>query len=208
MKKLLVILAVITMVFCYTTIAAANTVYFDYMPDGEFTPETPNSDGVTQFSLEADIPFEQFKFGFEYLSGTEEYNDGSEDLDWDGYQVDFGYSFVTNDTSNVAVILGYNSKSFNTDADITGFVLGLDASVELSKNMLFDFGVAFGLNGEISQPGQPDVDTDILNYKLRFTYLFNENMGASLGYRCDSLDPDDDVKSDIKGFTLGFVYKF
>lgn len=208
MKKILVSFTSIIFIFIYTSITAASTVNIEYMARGDWSPKNPATDGITQFNLEVDIPLDQYKLGFEYVSGTEKYQNDSSVCNWDGYQIDLGYSLIKNDTTNMDLVLIYTSKNIDIDNKLSGFLVGLNTYYKVNQNLQIEVGFGFSNNGEMKYRNNLQKDTDILNYKLRLSYMFNPNIGTSIGYRCDTFEPTGDDQQMIKGITVGLVYQF
>lgn len=216
MKKILILFSIATMIFCFTTVAMANTVYLDYMPNGDIEDGfgVPFEES-TQYNYGFDLVFNNFKINAEYFSANAGIKGTSLEYDIKGYDLKTGYVFINNDSTKIAVTLGYSNRDLDPLTSpyksLSSFSMGFDTEFLFNENLLIDFGIAYSFKGDLKPSGiLPIDDVDLFAYKLRFTYLFSESVGVSLGYRYEIVEPEilPFELYETKGLTAGFVYKF
>lgn len=197
MKKLMSVLALVGLMVLTLSCSAfaANQLYFDYIIDGE----VEDAD-LSGFILGGEYQIDSFKVGLEYLTG---------DVKISGYKIDCtqtnikgGYEVAENFYVTLSLLDGEIEKAYDYD----GILLGGELSYDIAENMVFEGALAISIDGEVKAEGQ-SADVDYTIFKLKFTYLFAENIGASFGYNNMEIEGDGE-SIDINYMTLGVTYKF
>ncbi len=216
MKKSVWILALVgCLVLSLSAVTMASNVYVAGFGAGEWENNIIDKDDDLDlgFVLGGDYTFlDKFKVGLEYLSGTQEKADNGKDLDYDSYQVGFGYRLVQKDQFNLDATLAYYNESYDdaADTEIDGVILGVDLGYIFNDKFSLTGSLGFSVDGSIdaSQTSYDGNDADIFIAKVQGNYHFTEEWSGFLGYRYLSSDVDHFDKITNQGLTLGAAYRF
>jgi hypothetical protein len=217
MKKTFLILAMVgCLIFSLSAVAMASNVYVGGLVGGKWDNDMANKDDdLSGYILGGEYNFDKFKIGLEYLSATEEKspmsNSGSSDADYYSYEVKFGYRVLQNDQFTLDAALSYYDQKYdnNSDVEISGVVIGADASYKFTDKISLAGSIGFSVDGTAEVKGLSDMDTDILIGKIQGNYNFTDNIAGFVGYRYVSADIDSPGdKLTNSGATVGVSYTF
>lgn len=222
MKKLVVLVLTVCMVLAFTSIVLADNggnVYVDYMLNGNLKCDIESSllgDSNGDFdaslvNIGFDYLLNNFKFGAEYRNGT---IDASEEADYTVLKLMGGYRVIDNDSFKLDIKGEYNdvTTDLSRKLDITGISVGANV-IFLFENAYLEGSLGYSLSADAKSDGKKisDVDVNLYDYRIKYTYLFTDKFGVSAGYSnyVNVLDMDI-VKTSysIGGFTLGATYHF
>lgn len=200
MKKLITLFLVSLMCLTFSANSSAATIYWDFIPDGEL--DYLGEEELTGHIIGIDLPTNNYRISFEYLSGSVDI--GPFDVDLNQFQLKGGYKVANGLYVNLAMIDG----DLEDEASYDGVMLGLDLSTKLSKELLLEGSFALSLTGSVDYDYYGELDADLLSFKGKCTYFFTNNLGASIGYRKTIIEDEDDYEITISGMTLGVTYSF
>lgn len=218
MKKLLVVLVLVTSLVLGSAVCTFAATKSE-STGGEFYFEMPMSakaklgsaelGDYTGYLLGLKIPVsDKFKVGFEYFPNSVKLSGGTESK---GTEMTFngGYRLVDNDSVKLDAMLKYYSTD-QKDAGWKGtaFGIGADALFPISDKMNIEGAFDFSLSGTYDD-GTTKEDLSVTLLKLKFNYMFTENIGAGLGYFSKSLKAKSQSDAfTVSGVLLGVTYKF
>lgn len=216
MKKALWVLALAgCMMMALSAATMASNVYVSGVAGGEWKNDITNQDDDLDlgFTIGGEYNFlDKFKVGLEYLSGTQENADNGGDLDYDSYEVKFGYRLIQKDQFNLDATLAYYNESYDNAADteIDGVLIGADLSYIFNDQFSLSGALGFSVDGSIDakNAGYDGNDADLLIAKVQGNYHFDDQWTGFLGYRYVSSDVDHYDKLTNQGVTLGVAYSF
>jgi hypothetical protein len=184
---------------------------------GEQTDYLGKQYDLTQYTISADIPLDKFKLGLDLTYGLLKKGSSKEYKNY-AYKLKSGIALAYTDQIRLDLIGGYFNSQFRPGDDVKdnnkityeSFIVGLDAKLALSKSVWMNASYAYGINPQISDDKDYDLDKLYLaNIRLNFQFL--EDTGLSVGYRWENLKNDDSYADlDIKnnGWTIGLSYIF
>lgn len=204
MKKSLVILVVVLMLFCFTkNVFAAESTFnigFDYLSSS--TVEVIGTDWyhayMTGYILNVEYLTDSYKLELNYGNLDTGFIDGQVALT----EIMGGYKVV----NGVYIILNiYNQYSSTYSDAITGSLVGVDGSFHLKRNMFIEGFV------EVSAPYAADIwglPCSIFEYGFQFAQPLNDKVNTHFSYR--SLKATTDLGSYYIGTmsSLGVTYSF
>lgn len=161
------------------------------------------------------IPIDNWKISVEYSPEATWYQNVEK---VSSYTIKGGYMFVNNDDIQFGCNLGIyylNSSGpkyhYGYNNDLT---IGLESTFKLSDQCKLNLSYDSYLSGNAIDHSditnittKYDVKT-IQTYEIKFTYLFNESWGASIGYRGLAEQAEGWNKFTWSGANIGFSYRF
>jgi long-subunit fatty acid transport protein len=215
MKKTLLVFALVgCMIMAISCAAMASNAYVGGVVGGKWDNNIADQDDDLDlgFIVGGEYNFlDKFKVGLEYLSGTEK-DMGNDDLDYDSYEVKFGYRVLENDKFNMDVTLSYYDENYDSDDndEVDGVILGTDLSYLFNDKFSLSGSLGFSVDGTYSSDNQTydDNDADILIVKAQGNYNINERWSAFLGYHYVNSDVDHADDFSNQSILLGAAYKF
>lgn len=218
MKKTLWVLALVGCLTMGLSVAAlASNVYVAGFGGGEWENELGMSkddgDQKLGFVIGGEYHFlDKFKVGLEYLSGSQEKADNGKDLDYEAYEVKFGYRLLELDRFNLDATVAYYNESYDDKADteIDGIILGADMSYLINDKFSVAGTLGFSVDGSIDAKGAAynDNNADLWIAKVQGNYHFDDQWTGFLGYRYVTSDIHHFDNLTNQGITLGVGYSF
>ena len=109
----------------------------------------------------------------------------------------------------IAVLLNISTESPGGTSQFDATYVGFDFTQYFSKQASLALSYVYAIQGEndhyINLLDDDDVSSTLL--RLKFNYLFTENLGAALGYTNLIYSPSN-IDFDLGGITLGVLYRF
>jgi len=220
MKKLLVLVATVCMVFTVTANVFADCLgqlNLDYSVDGQLADHTATNDlqkyHTNPLYIGGNYYFGQVGIGAEYITG----NVKNIDTDINSFLIKCGYSVVAGDTFKLAIIGGYDSYSLKSNSgdkqEVTGIGFGCDMTW-FYEDYYWDCSLYVSPNGDYRVNGTnvSGETATLYKFNLRQTCLLTEYLGLSAGMRADGFrlnsDSSGNIFKVINGWTLGLTYRF
>lgn len=213
MKKLL--LAVILLTIATSFIGSpsmAAVIYFDPMVGGsraiEINPYSVTGDAA-QHIVGLEIPVDKFKVGVEYFQGTlaGEAELGTEDSDFDGFELKGGFNIINNPELKVDLIATeFNQEYQNPAVEVEGTLVGADLTYRFSNKTFFNGSISQSINAEYG-----GLEASILNYRFKLIQMLNRNVAVAAGYRYYTIDVGNwlfDQKFTTSGPVVSVSYDF
>lgn len=209
MKKLLVVAFLAFMTLLLTVPVMAGNFYLDSTLNGQ-TKGAATYDTKTFYTAGFNASLNDWYIGFDYM--IEKVKD-PETTEWSGYTIKGGYSFLNDDKLRVTGTFGYldqTIKDLDDELKLTGLIcLGLAAEFNFNAHSSVNFGFDYGVLGKECKVNGIEFDVEsVLNCKLKYTYFFNQNVGASIGYNYYRLDLENGANFSTNGFAIGLNVKF
>ncbi len=218
MKKSLLTLGMVgCMIVSFSAAAMASNISLGAFGGGQWNNDLANRDDDQKVGiiLNGEYNVDKYKVGLEYLSGSQKNGKAAgSDLDFNSYEVKFGYRVFQNDQFNTDLTLGYYKETYDDQADtkLDGVIIGADASYQFNEKFALSGSLGFSVNGSIDakNAGYDGNDADILIAKIQGNYNFTDQVSGFLGYRYISSDIDNPGDSSLtnQGATLGVTYRF
>ncbi|HEY8464910.1 MAG TPA: hypothetical protein VIM29_13035 [Bacillota bacterium] len=176
----------------------------------------------THYTVTADLPFDNFKFGFSASFGELEAYQDSLTTDFFNYHLKGGVPILNREHVRLDLTGGYLHTEYEYGSNSylinhQSMFLGIDLRLILSERVWFDANYLRGLNPvvktEINRV-RADADMDSLEAaNLRLNFLFLEDTALSLGYVYEGFNslknnPGTATLVKNKGYTLGLVSRF
>lgn len=198
-----------------------NHIYYETVLTEE-TTYLGNDFDWKQYMLTADIPLDNFKFGFEANYGEIELYDTIDSLtEYLTYMIKGGLAVINSEQARLELTGGYYKSDFeNEDINYTinheSLFLGVDLRLMLSERVWIDANYLRGMNPVVkTEYGRLHDKADMDNLestKVRINFMLTEDTGLSFGYRRDDLKSTADTVAltnfENKGYTIGLVYRF
>jgi hypothetical protein len=214
MKKALIILTLVcSLTLSLTAGAMANSVYIDGMVGSKWEKTANDTDDdMSCYIIGGDYYIDKFKIGFEYMNGTEDKSgSNNSDLDFSSFYVKGGYNLLNTDKYSIDATLAYYNRNYDDsdDTEINGILIGADATYKFNDRSYLEGAFGYSVSGKLESDTVDDDATTLLLI-AKYTYLFTDNVGASLGYRYykTTVDTNGDPEYNHYGPTVGVTYKF
>jgi len=207
LKKLLVFALTCILVLSFAVSANAATAYVDLLTFGDMertNSGTYNGDGdLTGRVFGFNHYTEKAKFAVEYLDGAWDYK--AYEYDISSLDLKGGYEVFENGYLTIGTLFG-DIEDYSYDA----ILVGLDASFNLSEDLVLEGSAAFSFSGEYDYPNGYTYDANVTSIKARLIYIFEENIAASFGYRLNVLALDNSTSTEYSysSLTGGISYRF
>jgi Outer membrane protein beta-barrel domain len=217
MKKVMFLSVMVgLLVFSVVTSAFASTAYLDYTVGGNTKVESfsSNNDDLSQYLVGVEVPLDKFKVGLEYANDTIKFS--GNDLKCTDIKLKGGYQLIKNDIFELYGDLSYLSKAGDSNFSnikYSPILIGVDGKYVINEKMFISGNLDFAVSGKTSADSSflsSDTDTDYTAVKVKYTYLFNEKIGAMVGYEWSNwnIKAPTATKLTDTGFTLGVTYNF
>lgn len=222
MKKIAVVFLFAMMLFGIVVSASANSVSLGYLVNGKC--KTVGEDGNNTFDAKNIILGGNLevnnKLGIsaELTDGDLDKTDvGGSNYDNFSYKLKGSYSMLKNKLVRLDLSFGYfyrkwDAKQVDFEHEATSFILGTDATFKLAENMnmtaVFEYGLSPDGESRYYQFKRNIEMDSLINYQVKFNYLFTKHVGLSLGYRSSCWESKDDDNDTIGGIETGLTYKF
>jgi hypothetical protein len=208
LKKLLLILTLVSGMILTSGLAAlADSLYFDGMLMGKWTYDDDFNrkidDDLRAYTIGGDYYFDQkFKIAGEITFGEEE----SVNNDFNDFLIKGGYKILSDRKMRIDGTIAYYTRDYDgAGGELKAFLIGADAVFNLDKKSYLQGSFGYAFSGDYD-----DYDAKVLMFDAKYVYLFQKNIGGSIGYRYNktSIDTYDNWDITHSGLTVGAVYKF
>jgi hypothetical protein len=210
LKKTLLILTLVSGMILTSGLAAlADSLYFDGMLMGSWKYDTDivgeiDDGDLRSYTIGGDYSFDQkFKITGEFTFGEEE----STNDDFNDLLIKGGYKILSDRKMRVDGTLGYYARDYDgSGGELKAFLIGADAVFNLDRKSYLQGSFGYSFSGDYD-----DSNATVMMFDAKYVYLFQKNIGGSIGYRYNKTSIDytyTDLDITHSGLTVGAVVKF
>jgi len=203
MKKVLIALIIGLLLCGYSVAARAGVaVSVDTLLAGEYQADEGDDFDASLTTVNIDWLFNRWKFGAELGTGEIKRLD---DLNLTKLKV--GYRVIQNEGLYLDLVASQVALDVGDVFDIDGTMLGADLYCRFSEKTSLELAAGFAVDADFTEYGSKYDKADIIEYKLKFNYIFNNNVSLGAGYRGYNFDIDG-YDDKLVGYILGVDLRF